>query len=82
MTDGRAGCRVIWPEGDAVIPATPIEVEDPTGVGDAFFAAFLSATIRGQSPPQAAQRATAFASTFLTRRSVTPATTQVRRDIS
>jgi len=82
MTDGRAGCRVIWPEGDAVIPANPIDVEDPTGVGDAFFAAFLSATIRGQSPPQAAERATAFASTFLQRRSATAVTTQVRRDKS
>jgi sugar/nucleoside kinase (ribokinase family) len=82
MTDGRAGCRVDWPKGDAVIPATPLEVEDPTGVGDAFFAAFLSATIRGQSPPQAAEQATAYASTFLKRRFVTAATTQVRRDIS
>jgi sugar/nucleoside kinase (ribokinase family) len=82
MTDGRAGCRVIWPEGDAVIPATAIEVDDPTGVGDAFFAAFISATIRGQSPPQAARAATTYASTFLKRRSVTAATTQLRRDIS
>src|SRR5438128_2231731 len=82
MTDGRAGCRVIWPEGDAVIPANPIEVEDPTGVGDAFFAAWLSATIRGQSPPQAAQEATAYASTFLQRRAATPVIAQPRRDIS
>jgi len=82
MTDGRAGCRVMWAEGDAVIPATPIEVEDPTGVGDAFFAAFLSATIRGDSPPDAASRAIAYASTFLQRRSASAVTTQVRRDIS
>jgi tagatose kinase len=75
MTDGRAGCRVIRPEGDTVIRATPIEVEDPTGVGDAFFAAFLSATIHGQPPPQAARAATAYASTYLTRRSATAATT-------
>jgi len=82
MTDGRAGCRVIWAEGDAAIPATPIEVEDPTGVGDAFFAAFLSATIRGEAPPEAAGRATAYASTFLQRRSAAAATTQVRRELS
>ena len=82
MTDGRAGCRVIWPAGDTAIPANPIDVEDPTGVGDAFFAAFLSATIRGQSPPQAAERATAFASTFLQRRAGTAVTTQVRRETS
>src|SRR5438132_11069984 len=82
MTDGRAGCRVIWPGGDTVIPANPIDVEDPTGVGDAFFAAFLSATIRGQAPPQAAQRATAYASTFLQRRAGTAVTTQVRRETS
>jgi len=82
MTDGRAGCRVIWAEGDVVIPATPIEVEDPTGVGDAFFAAFLSATIRGEAPPQAAARATAYASTFLQRRSAAAVTTQVRRELS
>src|SRR5256886_2143128 len=82
MTDGRAGCRVIWPEGDAVIPAKPIEVEDPTGVGDAFFAAFLSATIRGQAPPKAAEQATAYASTFLQRRAAAPVIAQPRRDIS
>src|SRR3989441_5741382 len=82
MTDGRAGCRVIWPEGDAVIPVTPIDVEDPTGVGDAFFAAFLSATIGGQAPPPAAERATAFASTFLQRRAGTAVTTQARRETS
>jgi sugar/nucleoside kinase (ribokinase family) len=82
MTDGRAGCRVIWAEGDTVIPATPIDVDDPTGVGDAFFAAFLSATIRGQAPPEAAERATAYASTFLRRRSAAGVTTQLRRNIS
>jgi len=82
MTDGRAGCRVIWPQGDAVIPTTPIDVEDPTGVGDAFFAAFLSATIRGQAPPEAADQATAYASTFLQRRSATAVATQLRREIS
>jgi sugar/nucleoside kinase (ribokinase family) len=82
MTDGRAGCRVIWPEGAAVIPTSPVDVEDPTGVGDAFFAAFLSATIRGQTPKQAAERATAYASTFLQRRSTTAATNQPRREIS
>jgi sugar/nucleoside kinase (ribokinase family) len=82
MTDGRAGCRVIWTDGDQVIPATPVDVEDPTGVGDAFFAAFLSATIHGRPPPQAARAATAYASTFLTRRSPTAATNQLRRDIS
>lgn len=82
MTDGRAGCRVIWAEGDVAIPATPVDVEDPTGVGDAFFAAFLSATIGGQAPPQAAGRATAYASTFLQRRSAMAVTTQVRRDLS
>ena len=82
VTDGRAGCRVIWAEGDAAVPATAIDVEDPTGVGDAFFAAFLSATIRGQGPPEAARRATAYASTFLQRRSASAVTTQLRRDIS
>ena len=82
MTDGRAGCRVIWAEGDAAIPATPIEVEDPTGVGDAFFAAFLAATIRGETPSDAAGRATAYASTFLQRRFAAAMTTQVRREQS
>src|SRR2546430_1288591 len=82
MTDGRAGCRVIWPEGDAIIPANPIEVEDPTGVGDAFFAAFLSATIRGQVPPKPAEQATAYASTFLRRPPAAPVVALPRRDIS
>jgi sugar/nucleoside kinase (ribokinase family) len=82
MTDGRAGCRVSWAEGDATIPATPIEVEDPTGVGDAFFGTFLSATIRNQAPTRAARQATAYASTFLQRRAATPITAQRRREIS
>lgn len=68
LTDGPAGCRLIEAGGMAAIPAAPIKVEDPTGVGDAFFAAFLSATIRGQRPHDAANFATNHAAGYLLNR--------------
>jgi 2-dehydro-3-deoxygluconokinase len=65
LTDGPAGCRLIQSNGTAAIPAAPIDVEDPTGVGDTFFAAFLSATMRGQPPLEAAEFATSQAADYL-----------------
>jgi len=65
LTDGPAGCRLIQSDETATIPAARIEVDDPTGVGDAFFAAFLSATMRGQPPRSAAEFATKQAADYL-----------------
>lgn len=75
MTDGPAGCRVMDSQGVAAIPASRVEVDDPTGVGDAFFAAFLSATIRRLDPREAGIYATSQATEFLQRRKDLPATT-------
>ena len=68
LTDGPAGCRVIEPGGITAIPAASIEVQDPTGVGDVFFAAFLSATMRGRAPRDAATFATGEAAGYLLNR--------------
>src|SRR5438128_2630081 len=68
LTDGPAGCRVIEPGGVTAIPAAAIEVQDPTGVGDVFFAAFLSATMRGRAPRDAATFATGEAAGYLLNR--------------
>lgn len=68
LTDGPAGCRLIEAGGMSAIPAASIKVEDPTGVGDAFFAAFLSATIRGERPRDAATFATSHAAGYLLNR--------------
>ena len=55
VTAGAAGIFVSWPEGQAVVRPERVSVEDPTGAGDAFFAAFLAATLRGDGPEQAAR---------------------------
>lgn len=82
LTDGAAGCRVNWSEGSEAIPAQRVEVEDPTGVGDAFFAAFLSATIRGQAPWDSGRAATMYAATFLQRHSAPNPTTRKTKERS
>jgi sugar/nucleoside kinase (ribokinase family) len=65
LTLGAAGARVVWPEGDQVVHAGPLQVEDPTGAGDAFFGGFLAAVLDGQQPIAAAGRAMDSATVFL-----------------
>lgn len=67
LTLGAEGARVVWPEGDEVVHASPLQVEDPTGAGDAFFAGFLAATLAGEAPVAAAGRAMDSATAFLQR---------------
>jgi len=68
LTEGAGGSQVIERERSVPIPASPVGAEDPTGVGDAFFAALLSATIRGSSPREAADLATSAAADYLLKR--------------
>jgi len=68
LTEGPAGSRVIDRDGGVAIAAAPVRAVDPTGVGDAFFAALLSGIIRGQSPRAAAEFATSAAADYLLNR--------------
>ncbi len=58
VTAGAAGIIISWTGGRAVIYPASMSVEDPTGAGDTFFAAFLAATLDGAGPKQAARAAT------------------------
>jgi sugar/nucleoside kinase (ribokinase family) len=67
LTLGAGGARVVWPDGDQVVHASPLQVADPTGAGDAFFAGFLAAVLAGERPVAAASRAMDSATAFLRR---------------
>jgi sugar/nucleoside kinase (ribokinase family) len=68
LTDGAAGSRIIEDEGTVKVAAAAVTAEDPTGVGDAFFAALLSATMRGADPRAAVEHATDLAADYLIKR--------------
>ncbi|MFD7085976.1 carbohydrate kinase [Streptomyces sp. NPDC059918] len=46
VTLGGAGARVFWPAGRCEVPASPVEVADTVGAGDAFMAGLLSGLLR------------------------------------
>ncbi|MGW8780729.1 carbohydrate kinase family protein [Streptomyces sp. NPDC055796] len=46
VTMGGAGARVFWPGGQCDVPATPVEVADTVGAGDAFMSGLLSGLLR------------------------------------
>jgi fructokinase len=48
LTLGAEGCRVLGPEGDLRIPATPQRVVNTVGAGDAFTAAFVLHRLAGR----------------------------------
>lgn len=52
---GRAGVSVSSGDQEFSIPAFEVEVKDTVGAGDSFDAGFLSATLEGAEPPEAAR---------------------------
>jgi sugar/nucleoside kinase (ribokinase family) len=66
LTLGPRGSVVIVNGSAEEIPARPVEdVADPTGAGDAFASAYLSARSGGHAPASAARRATALVAALL-----------------
>ena len=65
LTRGREGASVIWAEGSDDLPAEPVDVQDPTGAGDAFMAGMLAGLRRGDPPPEAAALGMELAGRFL-----------------
>jgi sugar/nucleoside kinase (ribokinase family) len=66
LTLGPAGSVVIVRGNVEVVAARPVpEDTDPTGAGDAFSAAYLSARADGHAPASAARRATALVAAVL-----------------
>lgn len=65
VTAGAAGAQAVWPDGEAEVCSELVSVGDPTGAGDAFFAAFLSATLGGAHPCKALRAATDYVARFL-----------------
>jgi sugar/nucleoside kinase (ribokinase family) len=66
LTLGSAGSVVIVRGVAEVVPARPVDGgADPTGAGDAFAAAYLSARADGHAPASAARRATALVAALL-----------------
>jgi fructokinase len=46
LTFGGAGARALWRHGQHDLPATPVQVADTVGAGDAFMAALLSGLLQ------------------------------------
>ena len=59
VTRGAGGCSVYTAESRQHVAGYPVAEVDPTGAGDCFDAAFLSAVLEGQSPGDAAKLANA-----------------------
>ncbi len=64
VTLGGDGSLVLAPGGSTRIPARAVQ-RDPTGAGDAFSVAYLSARAAGHRPSSAARRASALVSALL-----------------
>ena len=65
VTFGAAGSLVLTPDAAVRVAARPAR-GDPTGAGDAFSVAYLSARAGGHRPISAARRASALVSALLT----------------
>jgi len=62
VTDGWRGAVVYAPQGSRRMPAYQVRQVDPTGAGDVFAAAYLTALSEGRDPFDAARFANAVAS--------------------
>jgi sugar/nucleoside kinase (ribokinase family) len=67
VTFGSRGCLVLADGRLTEVRARPVAT-DPTGAGDAFGAAYVTARSAGQAPPAAARRAAALVGDLLTGR--------------
>lgn len=65
VTLGAQGCLVSAASAWVSVPAEAVEVADPTGVGDAFFAALLDACLSETDPITAVTTATSHAAVYL-----------------
>ncbi len=65
LTLGSNGSLVRAAGTTTHVPAELVEVSDPTGAGDAYFAAFIAAFVAGRSPIEAARAATRHAAAYL-----------------
>ena len=84
VTDGRHGAVVRTPAGSRSFPAYQVEEADPTGAGDVFAAAYLTALSQDRDPFRAAQFANAVASFSVEARGLAgiPMLSQVRERLA
>lgn len=66
ITQGKEGCVVFTPQGQWQVAGVSVPSLDPTGAGDTFNAAFLSAYLSGQQPADCARFATLAAARSVT----------------
>lgn len=69
FTQGADGVRISWDGGThhADLPAVPVNVQDATGAGDAFWAGFLTAWLDGRDPVTCAKSGARLAALKLSR---------------
>jgi len=72
LKNGKDGCVVYNMSGDSdisrlAVPSYPVDEIDPTGAGDAFSAAFITALCEGRNPADAARFANALGALSVTK---------------
>ncbi|GAB3540138.1 carbohydrate kinase [Pontibacter brevis] len=72
VTRGENGAAVLGAEGYFEQEGYTVEVEDTIGSGDAFLATFLSSRIKGNSFPEALQKACAMGALVASHKGATP----------
>ena len=76
VTLGAEGAALLNSSGFFQQAGFPVEVEDTIGSGDAFLAAFLHKTLRGETPQKTLEFACATGAYVATQRGATPAFTE------
>ena len=72
LTLGHAGVLVVDRGAMQFVPAVPAALEDPTGAGDAFTAAFVARVVQGADPVDAARRGVELAAQAVSVRGARP----------